>query len=38
MTVQCAEASNEVLEREDNEHMPFSTFITYYHKILTLRH
>jgi hypothetical protein len=27
MTVQCTEASTEVLELEDNGHMTFSTFI-----------
>jgi len=38
MTVQCTEASTEVLEQEDNEHMTFSTLIIYYHKIFTLTH
>jgi len=38
MTVQCNEASIEVLELKDNEHMTYSSFIIYYHKIITLRY
>jgi len=38
MTIQCTEASTEMLELEDNGHMTFSAFIIYYHKILTLRY
>jgi hypothetical protein len=38
MTIQCTEASTEVLELKDNEHMTYSSFIIYYHKIITLRY